>query len=143
MLNFFNLQNSEKFIVVHPSEISLFELHEKDLVTDFIYDTPKLQNLSKNEKVLLSAQSLTHLLYLCIVADNLKFISQLDSSVSFLNSEKRYQYIKCASPSYHNDELLVACGEASGKVSIINFNPTSDNYLEFSEYQLDVVQQFV
>lgn len=67
MLNFFNLENSEKFIVVHPSEISLFELHEKDLVTDFIYDTPKLQNLSKNETILLSAQSLTHFVLLQII----------------------------------------------------------------------------
>lgn len=67
MLSFFNLENSEKFIVVHPSEISLFELHEKDLVTDFIYDTPKLQNLSKSEKFLLSAESLTRFLLLQII----------------------------------------------------------------------------
>lgn len=63
----------------------------------------------------------------------MRFVSQLDNSIVYLNSEKRYQYIKCAAPSHHPDEMLVACGQASGKVSIINFNPTSDNYLEFSK----------
>lgn len=63
----------------------------------------------------------------------MKFISQLDNAVVYLNSEKRYQYIKCAVPSYHQDELLVAIGQTSGKVSVINFQPTSENYLEFSE----------
>lgn len=75
----------------------------------------------------------THFVYKKF-ADNLKFVSQLNNTVNFLNSEKRYQFIKCAVPSFHQDELLVACGETSGKVSIINFQPSSDNYLEFSKF---------
>lgn len=37
----------------------------------------------------------------------------------------------------------MACGQASGKVSIINFNPTSDNYLEFSKLILSFLNVFV
>lgn len=45
MINFFN--NSNKFVVVNPNEISLYELQEKDPDTVFIYDTSNLQSLSK------------------------------------------------------------------------------------------------
>lgn len=131
MLEFFN-SHLDKFIVVGSTEVSLFELKEKDHETDFIYDTPKLQNIS-NFGSFDSYQ--TAFLRICLFfAGNLKFISQLDNSLNFLSSEKRYQYIKCAAPSHHNDELLVACGTGSGKVSIINFLPASENYLEFSEF---------
>lgn len=67
MLNFFNsTENSEKFIIVHPSEVSLYELHEKDHETDFIYDTPRLQNLSKTEKSFLIS-SFTHFAFSQII----------------------------------------------------------------------------
>lgn len=69
-----------------------------------------------------------------IFSDNLRFISQHDNKLNFLNSEKRYQYIKTAVPSFHDDQLLVACGQSSGKVSLVDFNPTTDSYLEFSEF---------
>lgn len=133
MLSFFNSSNSDKFVLCGSSEISLFELKDKDHDADFIYDTPKLQNLSKS---LSYHFNLLRILF-CFLADNLKFISQLNSSLSYLNSEKRYQYIKCSATSHHQNELLVATGQASGKVSIVDFSPTSDSFLEFSKIRDD------
>jgi hypothetical protein len=128
MLNFFHA-NPNKFIVCGASEVSLYEVKDKDHVTDFSYDCPRLQSLSKK----LFRKFLSFFYAFSFETDNLKFVSQLDSTVAYLSSEKRYQYIKCAAPSFHRDELIVACGQNSGKVSIVNFSPTSENYLEFSE----------
>lgn len=66
--------------------------------------------------------------------DQIKFLSQHNSTLNYLNSEKRYQYIKCIATSYHENELLVACGQVS-KVSIVNFQATSENNLEFTPRQ--------
>lgn len=131
MLSFFNSHNFDKFIVCGGSEVSLYELKDKDHVTDFIYDGPKLQNISNLSNIC----SYQFFYALCLLfADNLKFISQLDSTVAFLSSEKRYQFFKCAAPSNHQNELIVACGQTSGKVSIISFCPALENYLEFSKF---------
>lgn len=73
---------------------------------------------------------------LCVIfVDQVKFISQQNKSLNFLNSEKRYQYIKCIATSDHESELFVAAGQVSGKVSIINFNPVTENNLEFTPRQ--------
>lgn len=132
MLSFFDNNHFDKFILCGSSEIGLYELKEKSQETEFIYDIPKVHNISE-----FSYQLKIYLPSLfCFLLDNVRFVSQLDNSIVYLNSEKRYQYIKCAAPSHHIDEMLVACGQASGKVSIINFNPTSDNYLEFSKFKV-------
>jgi hypothetical protein len=48
MLSFFNNpNNSDKFIVCGASEVSLFQLKDKNHETDFIYDSPKLQSIRK------------------------------------------------------------------------------------------------
>lgn len=77
---------------------------------------------------------LSNLQYLKYFLDQIKFLSQHNSTLNYLNSEKRYQYIKCIATSYHENELLVACGQIS-KVSIINFEATSENNLEFTPRQ--------
>ena len=66
--------------------------------------------------------------------DQLKFISQHNSKLTYLNSEKRYQFIKAIATSYHENELLVACGQIS-KVSLVSFQPTTENNLEFTPRQ--------
>jgi hypothetical protein len=132
MLSFFNSSNFDKFIIYGSAEVNLYELKEKNHVPDFIFDSPKLQNISNSVKILLSV-GILRICFVFSILGNLKFISQHDNTITFLKSEQRYQYIKCAVPSHHQDSLLVACGLAIGKVSVINFDHTFDNYLEFSE----------
>ena len=67
--------------------------------------------------------------------DQVKFISQHNKTLNYLNSEKRYQYIKCIATSHQEDELLVAAGQISGKVSIVNFMPVAESNLEFTPRQ--------
>lgn len=47
MLSFFNFNNFNKFIVCGGSEVSLYELKDKDPEADFIYESPKLQTISE------------------------------------------------------------------------------------------------
>lgn len=58
MLNFFNSNNSDKFIVYGSSEVNLYELTEKSHEPDFIFDSPKLQNISNLLIFLLSVRLL-------------------------------------------------------------------------------------
>jgi WD40 repeat protein len=56
--------------------------------------------------------------------------------VNQLSSEIRYQFIKTIAPSYHkNGELLVAAGQANGKVVLCNFMPSQENHIEFTPRQ--------
>jgi hypothetical protein len=128
-MNFFpNI--SDKFIIVGASEVSLYELTHREIEAGYIY-TPKIQTLSKKQILSLSAYIFTR--HFISFLDNVRFISQHGNKINFLSSEKRYQYIKCAIPSFHDQELIVACGQSSGKVSLVDFNPSSENYLEFSK----------
>jgi len=132
-MNFFNSDKS-KFVIVNGSEVHLYEVQQQELVADFIYDEPKPQILSESSAIPLSAASIvaTSLMF-CQFSDNVKFVSQ-HSHHKFvhLTTEKRYQYIKCAAPSLQEDQLIVALGQASGKVGLLNFNSATEKALEFS-----------
>ena len=55
MINFFN--NSDKFILCGASEVGLYELKQKEHETDFIYDSPRLQNISETKNKFLIRQT--------------------------------------------------------------------------------------
>lgn len=63
MLSFFNSNHFDKFVICGSSEVSLYELKEKNHEPDFIYDYPKLQNISKLI-VFLSFSSFTFFVYI-------------------------------------------------------------------------------
>lgn len=60
MISFLNANNSDKFIICGSSDVSLYELKEKSNDTDFIYDCPKVHNISKSTEIFLSVFQFTH-----------------------------------------------------------------------------------
>lgn len=64
MLSFFNSNDFDKFIVCGASEVSLYELKDKDPEADFIYESPKLQNIS-SFSIITRYQFFTQFVYFC------------------------------------------------------------------------------
>lgn len=136
MISYFrNTKNNSKFVLATGSEISLFQLQEKDNVEEFIYDDPKPQFISEYSSSLITKPCNYLTIMNFLLLDQIKFISQHNSVLGYLNSEKRYQYIKCIATSYHENDLFVATGQVSGKVSIVDFQPKNEINLEFTPRQ--------
>lgn len=104
---------NENYFVVSGKDLSLYEIKRNKTENFLEVDPLSVRNL---------------------VGSTLKYVSS--QNIKLLNTEIRYQFVKCAAPSNDSGQLLVAAGQTNGKVALCNFLPIQEFQVEFSEFFL-------